>query len=50
MLWLYGGFMRWLEPFLRLKLRLRARKEPLYGLAVDERFGHYHQPPQKGLV
>ena len=50
MLWLYGGFMRWLEPFLRLKLRLRARKEPLYGLAVDERFGHYQQPPQKGLV
>ena len=50
MLWLYGGFMRWLVPFLRLKLRLRARKEPLYGLAVDERFGHYQQPSQKGLV
>ena len=50
MLWLYGGFMRLLEPFLLLKLQWRARKEPLYGRAVAERFGHYSQPAQQGLV
>ncbi len=41
----------WLAiPLLRRKLRLRARAEPGYAVAVAERFGHYQQPPGQGFV
>ena len=34
------------QPFLRRKLARRAQAEPVYGLAVPERFGHYTQTPE----
>lgn len=33
--------MRWIQPFLRQKLKRRAQAEALYGQFVEERFGHY---------
>jgi 3-deoxy-D-manno-octulosonic-acid transferase len=36
----YGWCMRLLVPVLLLRLRWRARREPLYGLAMSERFGY----------
>jgi len=41
MLALYSVLMRLLQPALRWKLRRRARAEPGYAVAVEERFGHY---------
>ena len=38
---LYSFLMWMLQPAVRLKVRLRARKEPGYLHAVDERFGLY---------
>ena len=31
------------QPLLRRKLARRAEAEPVYGVAVQERFGHYTQ-------
>ena len=43
--------MAWLaQPLLRRKLARRARVEPGYAEAVDERFGHYSQPADSGRV
>jgi 3-deoxy-D-manno-octulosonic-acid transferase len=39
--WLYTAAVWLAQPFLRRKLQQRARAEPLYGHAIDERFGHY---------
>ncbi len=37
----------WLaQPLLRRKLRRRAQGEPVYGEAVEERFGHYCMPAE----
>jgi 3-deoxy-D-manno-octulosonic-acid transferase len=36
----YGWCMRLLVPVLLLRLRWRARREPLYGLAMPERLGY----------
>ena len=38
---LYNGLARAVQPLLRRKLARRALAEPLYGQAVDERFGRY---------
>ena len=38
---LYSLLMRLLQPALRWKLRRRARAEPGYSVAVEERFGDY---------
>lgn len=38
---LYSLFMYALQPLLRRKLQRRARAEPLYGHAIEERFGYY---------
>ena len=43
---LYSGLMRLAQPLLRRKIAKRAMQEPGYGEAVDERFGHYTQPPE----
>jgi 3-deoxy-D-manno-octulosonic-acid transferase len=47
---IYGAFTTALIPLLRLKLRKRAKLEPLYGFAVEERFGRYSQYPSQGWV
>jgi 3-deoxy-D-manno-octulosonic-acid transferase len=47
---LYGCLTTALKPFLRLKLHKRARQEPLYGFAVEERFGTFTQPPSQGWL
>ena len=49
-LFVYGWLMRLLSPFLLLKLYLRARKEPMYGLSVAERFGSYDMSQSSGAV
>ena len=36
--------MRLAQPLLRRKIAKRAKREPGYGEAVDERFGHYTSP------
>ena len=48
----YGWFMGLMQPLLRRKLARRARQEPGYGEAVEERFGRYTQPAEhsSGLV
>lgn len=38
------------QPLLRRKLARRARAEPGYAEAVEERFGHYTQPADAGRV
>ena len=43
---LYSALMTLGEPLLRRKLARRARQEPGYLEAVDERFGHYSQPQE----
>ncbi len=43
---LYSSLMRLAQPLLRRKMARRARQEPGYGVAVDERFGCYTQPPE----
>ena len=47
---IYSVLMLALVPVLLLRLRLRARREPLYGLAVAERFGFYSMPTDAGKV
>ena len=37
----YGWLMRLLVPLNMLRLLWRSRREPLYGSALGERFGHY---------
>lgn len=39
-----------LQPLVRLRLKRRAAKEPLYGQWIPERFGHYTQPLSTGWV
>lgn len=43
---LYSVFMRCVEPMLRRKLAKRARSEPGYGQAIEERFGVYTEPAE----
>ena len=40
---IYSALMRLAQPLLRRKLARRAVAEPGYGVAVNERFGHYTQ-------
>ena len=40
---LYGAFTTAVQPLVRRKLRHRAVAEPGYGVAVEERFGHYDE-------
>ena len=42
----YGLLMTLAQPLLRRKLARRARLEPAYGEAVEERFGRYSQPAE----
>ncbi len=45
------GLLTWaLQPLVRLRLKRRAAQEPLYGQWIEERFGHYTQPPSSGWV
>jgi len=41
----YDWMMRGLQPWVRRKLRNRSQSEPLYGQAIEERFGCYEHPP-----
>ena len=43
---LYSGLMWLAQPLLRRKMAQRALQEPGYGDAIEERFGHYTQPPE----
>jgi 3-deoxy-D-manno-octulosonic-acid transferase len=43
-LWLYGGLMRALQPFLLRKLRRRGQQEPGYLHQVSQRLGRYDTP------
>ena len=41
------SLLMWLaQPFMRRKLARRARQEPGYAEATDERFGSYTQPQE----
>jgi len=45
------SLLTWLaQPLLRRKLARRARAEPSYAVAVEERFGHYSMPPDAGRL
>ena len=46
----YACLMWALSPLLWLKLRLRARREPMYGHAIAERFGYYTQSAPAGAL
>jgi 3-deoxy-D-manno-octulosonic-acid transferase len=48
--WVYTAVVWLAQPVLRRKLRRRAQAEPGYGVAIEERFGHYTQPAEQGLV
>jgi 3-deoxy-D-manno-octulosonic-acid transferase len=39
-----------LEPLIRVRLKRRAIKEPLYGQWIEERFGQYQHPASEGWV
>ena len=43
---LYSALVRVVQPLLRRKLARRARTEPAYGQAIEERFGAYTQQPE----
>ena len=43
---LYTLLVWLMQPLLRRKLHRRSRDEPGYGLAIEERFGHYTLPAQ----
>ena len=43
-LWFYSLLMQILQPLLWLKLKRRAKVEPLYGYHIHERFGVYAEP------
>lgn len=47
-LWFYSLLMRCLQPLLLLKLKHRAKVEPLYGHHIHERFGTYVDPAPVG--
>lgn len=47
-LWFYSLLMRCLQPLLLLKLKHRAKVEPLYGHHIHERFGAYVDPVPVG--
>ena len=47
---IYSCFMWALSPVLWLKLLLRARREPVYGHAIAERFGYYTQSACSGVL
>ena len=47
---LYSCLMWALAPLLWLKLQLRARREPVYGQAIAERFGYYGETAQAGAL
>jgi 3-deoxy-D-manno-octulosonic-acid transferase len=47
---LYSCLMRTLVPLLWMKLQLRARREPVYGQAIAERFGYYGETAQTGAL
>ncbi|TFZ00168.1 3-deoxy-D-manno-octulosonic acid transferase [Ramlibacter humi] len=47
---LYSLVMKGAQPLLRRKLRRRGAAEPGYLEAVDERFGHYSEPPRPGAL
>ncbi|MBE2243082.1 MAG: 3-deoxy-D-manno-octulosonic acid transferase [Burkholderiaceae bacterium] len=47
---LYGWITALLTPLVRLRLHRRARREPLYGAAIGERFGRYRGQPSQGWV
>jgi len=47
-LWFYSLLMRCLQPLLWLKLKHRAKVEPLYGHHIHERFGTYVDPVPVG--
>ena len=46
----YSCLMWALSPVLWLKLYLRARREPVYGQAIAERFGYYSQAASSGAL
>ena len=46
----YSCLMWALSPVLWLKLHLRARREPVYGQAIPERFGYYSQDASSGAL
>ena len=43
---IYALLTRLVQPVLRRKLARRARIEAGYAVAIEERFGHYSQPPE----
>jgi 3-deoxy-D-manno-octulosonic-acid transferase len=47
---LYSCLMWALSPLLWLKLQLRAKREPVYGQAIAERFGYYSQAASSGAL
>jgi len=49
-LFFYSCLMWALSPLLWLKLHLRARREPVYGQAIAERFGYYTQAASSGAL
>ena len=49
-LFFYSCLMWALSPLLWLKLHLRARREPMYGQAISERFGYYSQSAPSGAL
>ena len=49
-LFLYSLLTAALQPLIRLRLKRRATKEPLYGQWIEERFGQYEQAASDGWV
>jgi 3-deoxy-D-manno-octulosonic-acid transferase len=47
---LYGWLTIALKPILRMKLWRRAVHEPMYGYAVNERYGVYSKPASQGWI
>jgi 3-deoxy-D-manno-octulosonic-acid transferase len=48
--WCYAWLTALLVPLVWLRMHWRARREPLYGTAIGERFGRYDGPPTQGWV
>ena len=44
--WFYSCITWLAQPLLRRKLQRRARAEPGYGVAIEERFGYYTTPAE----
>ncbi|MGB9150225.1 MAG: lipid IV(A) 3-deoxy-D-manno-octulosonic acid transferase [Burkholderiales bacterium] len=47
---IYSAFLWLLRPFLRMRLRRRARKQPEYAKHVEERFGDYSISSDKPVI